>query len=341
MTGPALAPARRRCGSRGNADTMQMDRQTLPGAPENERASTKTPQREGTNDAICQSRHREHRRIEIHYNDHGQGKPIVLIHGYPLNGNSWERQERVLLEHGYRCISYDRRGFGQSSQPTSGYDYDTFAADLKALLDHLALDQDVVLAGFSMGTGEVTRYLGTYGSAGVSKAALLGVIPPFLLQTDDNPKGVPGEVFEGIKEAIVADRYAYFDDFFANFYNTDVLGAGADRRAQRCGRASTSPPARRPTHLCLRRHLADRLPRRPAQDRRADTGRPRHRGPDPALRGDGGAAPRRELIADLTVVEVENGPHNIGWTHPDETNAAMLAFLSGTPEPTSRPHPRR
>src|ERR1700710_1304011 len=161
--------------------------------------------------------------IEIHYEDHGSGQPVVLIHGYPLNGNSWERQERELLAAGYRCISYDRRGFGQSSQPTTGYDYDTFTADLKALLDNLALDEDVVLAGFSMGNGEVTRYFGTYGSAGVSKAALFGVIPPFLLQTDDNPQGVPGEVFEGIKAAIVADRYAYFDDFFANFYNTDVL----------------------------------------------------------------------------------------------------------------------
>src|SRR6201988_2283364 len=141
--------------------------------------------------------------IEIHYEDHGSGKPIVLIHGYPLDGNSWERQERVLLPAGYRCISYDRRGFGQSSQPTSGYDYDTFAADLKALLDHLALDQDVVLVGFSMGTGEVTRYLGKYGWGGVAKAALFGVIPPFLLQTEDNPKGVPGAVFEDIKHAIV------------------------------------------------------------------------------------------------------------------------------------------
>src|SRR6202043_1346351 len=145
--------------------------------------------------------------IEIHYNDHGSGKPIVLIHGYPLNGNSWERQERVLLESGYRCISYDRRGFGQSSQPTTGYDYDTFAADLKALLDHLALDQDVVLAGFSMGTGEGTRYLGNYGAAGVSKAALFGVIPPFLLQTDANPKGVSADVFDGIKQTVLADRY--------------------------------------------------------------------------------------------------------------------------------------
>ncbi len=161
--------------------------------------------------------------IEIHYNDHGTGKPIVLIHGYPLDGNSWERQERVLLANGYRCISYDRRGFGQSSQPTCGYDYNTFAGDLKALLDHLALEEDVALAGFSMGTGEVTRYLGAYGPAGVSKAILLGAIPPFLLQTEDNTKGVPGSVFEDIKRAIVADRYAYFDDFFANFYNTNVL----------------------------------------------------------------------------------------------------------------------
>src|ERR1700735_2257468 len=161
--------------------------------------------------------------IEIHYEDHGSGRPVVLIHGYPLNGNSWERQERVLLADGNRCISYDRRGLGQSRQTRSGYAYGAFASDLKALLDHLALDQDVVLAGFSMGTGEVVRYLGTYGSAGVSKAILLGVIPPFLLQTEDNPKGAPDSVFEDIKQAIVADRYAYFDDFFANFYNTDVL----------------------------------------------------------------------------------------------------------------------
>src|SRR6266513_485949 len=141
--------------------------------------------------------------IEIHYRDHGSGRPAVLIHGYPLDGNSWERQERVLLAEGYRVITYDRRGFGRSSQPTVGYDYDTFAADLKSLLDHLALDQDVVLAGFSMGTGEVVRYLGTYGSAGVSKAVLIASIPPFLLKTEDNLQGVPEEVFEGIKEAIV------------------------------------------------------------------------------------------------------------------------------------------
>ena len=196
--------------------------------------------------------------IRIHFNDHGSGRPIVLIHGYPLDGNSWERQERVLLEAGYRCISYDRRGFGSSSQPSTGYDYDTFAADLKALLDHLALGEDVVLAGFSMGTGEVTRYLGTYGSAGVSKAALFGVIPPFLLKTDDNPQGVPGEVFDGIKAAIVADRYAYFDDFFANFYNTDVLAperiGDAALRASFQVAAGAGPHA---TYACVDSWLTD------------------------------------------------------------------------------------
>src|ERR1700743_599900 len=161
--------------------------------------------------------------IEIHYRDHGSGKPIVLIHGYPLDGNSWERQERVLRENGYPRVRYERPGFGRSSQPTTGFDYDTFAADLKALLDHLALDQDVVLCGFSMGTGEVTRYLANYGSDGISKVAMLGVVPPFLLQTDDNEKGVPGEVFDGIKATAKKDRYLWFEEFFKNFFNTDEL----------------------------------------------------------------------------------------------------------------------
>src|SRR6185295_19159376 len=148
------------------------------------------------------------------------GDPIVLIHGYPLNGSSWERQERELLAHGYQVISYDRRGFGGSSRPTVGYDYDTFAADLHALIEHLDLT-DAVLPGFSMGSGEVTRYLSTYGSKRVRKAALFGSIPPFLLKSDDNPEGVDGEVFEAIQAAIVMDRYAYFEDFLNDFYNVD------------------------------------------------------------------------------------------------------------------------
>src|SRR5712672_2601545 len=161
--------------------------------------------------------------VNLHYEDHGSGNPVVLIHGYPLSGTSWERQAAALLKSGHRVVSYDRRGFGKSSQPTVGYDYDTFAADLNALLEHLDLS-DVVLVGFSMGTGEVTRYLGTCGSKRVRKAALLGTIPPFVLKTADNPEGVDGQVFEGIKAAIVKDRYAYFEDFLNNFNNVDVLG---------------------------------------------------------------------------------------------------------------------
>jgi non-heme chloroperoxidase len=267
--------------------------------------------------------------IKIHYNDHGAGQPIVLIHGYPLDGNSWERQERVLLAAGYRCISYDRRGFGRSSQPTTGYDYDTFASDLKALLDHLALDQDIVLAGFSMGTGEVTRYLGRYGSAGVSKAAMFGVIPPFLLQTPENPKGVPGSVFEGIKQAIVADRYAYFDDFFANFYNTDVLApdriGDAALRASFQVAAGSGPHA---TYHCVDTWLTDFRDDLPKIDVPTLVV---HGTADRILPFESTAARLRDeqLIANLTVVEVADGPHNIGWTHPDEVNAALLDFLGG------------
>jgi non-heme chloroperoxidase len=267
--------------------------------------------------------------IEIHYRDHGSGKPIVLIHGYPLDGNSWERQEWALLQAGYRCISYDRRGFGKSSQPTTGYDYDTFAADTKAVLDHLALGEDVVLAGFSMGTGEVTRYLGRYGSSGVSKAALFGVIPPFLLQTDDNPKGVPGDVFEGIKQQVLADRYKWFDDFFANFYNTDVLAperiGDAALRASFQVAAGASPYA---SYACVDTWLTDFRADLPKIDVPTLVV---HGTADRILPFESTAARLRDekLIADLRFVEIPNGPHNVGWTFPDECNKALLDFLNG------------
>jgi non-heme chloroperoxidase len=265
--------------------------------------------------------------IELHYNDHGAGKPIVLIHGYPLDGNSWEGQERVLLANGYRCISYDRRGFGRSSQPSTGYDYDTFAADLKALLDHLALDQDVVLAGFSMGTGEVTRYLGTYGSAGISKAVLIGSIPPYLLQADDNPQGVPKDVFDGIKQAIVADRYAFFDSFLSNLYSTDV--SMPDRVSEAALRASSQVAAAcgpYATYACIDTWVTDFRSDLPKIDIPVLAV---HGTADRVLPFEVTAARLRDesLIADLTVVEIADGPHNVGWTHPDEVNSALLSFL--------------
>jgi non-heme chloroperoxidase len=284
--------------------------------------------------------------IEIYYEDHGSGLPVVLIHGYPLNSDSWERQERALLGAGYRVIRYDRRGFGNSSRPTIGYDYDTFASDLNALLERLGLD-DVVLAGFSMGTGEVTRYLGTYGSDRVRRAVLFGAIPPFLLKTDDNPEGVDGQVFEGIKAAVLADRYAYFKDFLDNFYNVDKLAP--ERISKQAWRASfnvaagASPYA---SYACVDTWLTD------FRDDVAKIDVPMlvlHGTEDRILPFEATAKRLPDLVPNLKLIPVEGGPHNIGWTHPDECNKALLDFLAedrpdqrpdsavGVPTPTARP----
>jgi len=185
--------------------------------------------------------------LELYYEDHGSGDPVVLIHGYPLSGSSWEKHLPVLLESGHRVITYDRRGFGKSSQPTTGYNYDTFAEDLHKLVTHLKL-RNFALVGFSMGGGEVVRYIGKYGSKDVSKAVIIGGVPPFLLKTEDNQEGVDGSVFEGIQKAVAADRYAFFSEFFKNFYNTDVLlGKRISEQAVQASwnvAASASPTAR-------------------------------------------------------------------------------------------------
>ncbi|GII59215.1 arylesterase [Planotetraspora thailandica] len=263
--------------------------------------------------------------IEIHYEDHGSGQPVVLIHGYPLNGASWEKQERVLLAAGYRVITYDRRGFGKSSQPTVGYDYDTFAADLDKLLTHLDLT-DVVLVGFSMGSGEVTRYLGTYGSSRVSKAVLMAAIPPFLLKTDDNPEGVDGSVFEGIKAAVVQDRPAYLKNFLDNFYNVDVLGG--TRISEQAWQNSfavaigASPYA---AHACVDAWLTDFRGDLPKFDVPTLL---IHGNADRILPYEATAARLPKLIKDLTFVTIEGGPHNIAWTHADEVNSELLGFLA-------------
>jgi non-heme chloroperoxidase len=222
--------------------------------------------------------------IDLYYEDHGEGQPVVLIHGFPLNGASWEKQTAALLDAGHRVIAYDRRGFGKSSQPTVGYDYDTFTADLNTLMETLDL-RDAVLVGFSMGTGEVTHYLGTYGSDRVSKAVLFGAIPPFLLKTDDNPEGVPGEVFEGLKKAIREDRPAYQKSFLDDFNNVDKFMGS--RISEQAWQAEFNVAVGASAIGTLRRHLADRLPRRPAEDRRPRAAHARYGGPDPSHRRDG------------------------------------------------------
>jgi non-heme chloroperoxidase len=273
--------------------------------------------------------------IELHYNDHGTGTPVVLIHGYPLDGNSWERQERALLEHGYRCITYDRRGFGDSSQPTVGYDYDTFAADLKALLDHLALDGEAVLVGFSMGTGEVTRYLGTYGSAGIGRAVLIGSIPPYILQTDDNPQGVPRDAFEGFKQAAAGDRYAFLDAFVGNLYAGALEPERVSAPALLANHLVAFKSSPYSTYASIDTWLTDFRGDLPRIDIPVLA---IHGTADQVLPIDKTARRLRDerLIADLTVVEIDGGPHNVCWTHPDEVNAALLSFL-GSPVEDGRP----
>jgi non-heme chloroperoxidase len=262
--------------------------------------------------------------IDLHYEDHGLGKPVVLIHGYPLSGASWEKQTSALLAAGHRVITYDRRGFGKSSQPTGGYNYDTFAEDLHKVVTQLEL-RDFALVGFSMGGGEVARYIGKYGTKGVSKAIFIASVPPFLLKTQDNPEGVDGSVFEGIQKAVAADRYAFFTEFFKNFYNTDVLlGKRVSEAAVQAswnvaaGASATASFACVPTwHEDFRKDLT-----------RVDV-------PALVIHGDAdrivpiSAAGLRtaKLIKGSRLAVVKDGPHCITWTHAEEVNRELLTFL--------------
>src|SRR5262245_6546075 len=162
--------------------------------------------------------HDESGPIDLYYEDHGTGRPVALVHGWPLSAASWEKQVVALLSAGYRVVRYDRRGFGKSSKPATGYGYDTLADDLYRLLSHLDL-YDVTLVGFAMGTGELARYLGAYGAKRIRSVAFLASLPPFLLKTPDNPGGLDGSVFEAIKQGLTADRAAYLSTFFTDFYN--------------------------------------------------------------------------------------------------------------------------
>jgi non-heme chloroperoxidase len=264
--------------------------------------------------------------IELYYEDHGTGQPVVLIHGYPLDGHSWERQTAALIEAGYRVITYDRRGFGRSSKVMTGNDYDTYAADLDVLLRTLDL-RDVVLVGFSMGSGEVARYLGTHGSDRVAKAAFLGSLQPFLLQTDDNPNGVPQDVFDGIQAAARGDRYAWFETFFADFFNTDEnLGSRLTEAALRAnwvtaiGSAPASAYAVVPTWVTDFRADVDKIDV-PALIL--------HGTADRILPIDATARAFHQRLPQATYVEIDGAPHGLLLTHAEEVNNALLSFLSG------------
>lgn len=263
--------------------------------------------------------------IEIHYEDHGSGQPVVLIHGYPLDGDSWEKQTAALLTAGYRVITYDRRGFGRSSRPTVGYDYDTFAGDLHTLLETLDLN-DAVLVGFSMGTGEVGRYLGTHGSRRVAKAAFLASLEPYLLKTDDNPTGVDGSVFSGILEAVTKDRYAYFTEFYEAFYNLDEhLGSRISEEVVRASWNTAAGASPHASAACVPTWTTDFRADLPRIDVPALI---LHGTADRILPIEATGHPFREALPQADYVEIEGAPHGLLWTHAEEVNDALLAFLA-------------
>jgi pimeloyl-ACP methyl ester carboxylesterase len=263
--------------------------------------------------------------IEIYFEDHGSGSPVVLIHGWPLNGDAWEKQVAALLAAGHRVITYDRRGFGRSSKPGVGYNYDTFSADLDALLRALNLT-GVSLVGHSMGTGEITRYIGKYGTARLNKAVLIGTLGPYLVKTADNPEGVDQEVFEGIKAGLRADRPATVREFLKNFYS--VGGADGERVSERVVEANwvvaigASPIG---TVACVDAWIEDFR-----EDlRRNDI-------PTLIIHGDddrilpAGVTSRRQakLIKDVQVIEIEGGSHGITWTRANEISEELVKFLA-------------
>ncbi|MFZ0183268.1 MAG: alpha/beta hydrolase [Nitrosotalea sp.] len=263
--------------------------------------------------------------IDLYYEDHGSGKPVVLIHGYPLNGASWEKQIPILLDAGFRVITYDRRGFGNSSKPTIGYNYDTFTEDLHKIVKHLGL-HDFSLVGFSMGGGEIARYFGKYGSKGVKNVVFIASVPPFLLKTQDNPEGVDQAVFDGIQKAVASDRYTFFTEFFKNFFNTDLLMGKkvSEQAVQACWNVAASASATAsyacvPTwHEDFRKDLL-----------RIDV-------PTLVIHGDAdrivplsaSGAKTAKIVKDARLVIVKDGPHCISWTHADEVNSALLDFLN-------------
>jgi pimeloyl-ACP methyl ester carboxylesterase len=263
--------------------------------------------------------------IRIHYEDIGSGKPIVLVHGFPLSGRSWERQIPALLQAGYRVITYDRRGFGDSSQPSFGYDYDTFAQDLHLLITELDL-RDIVLGGMSMGGGEVARYLGTYGSERVSAAMIISGVPPFLLKTPETPHGVDQSVFDGIQAAIAKDRLAYLTEFLAAFFNTDeLLGKRVSEEAVRDNwnvAAGASPIG---TWSCPPTWHTD------FRDDLKHIDVPTlvmHGDADRILPIEGTGERTHEAIKGSRYVVVEGAPHGLLWTHADEVNRGLLEFLA-------------
>lgn len=269
--------------------------------------------------------------VELYFEDHGAGSPVVLIHGWPLSGRSWEKQVPALVEAGFRAITYDRRGFGQSSQPWGGYDYDTLAGDLYALVEHLDL-RDAALVGFSMGGGEVVRYLSTYGTERVSRAVLAAAVPPYLYKSEDNPEGgLDDATIEQFREGVKGDRLAFLDDFTKMFFSPGglkglVTGLVSEpfRLYNRDIAAFASPKG---TLDCI-----DAFAR---TDFRGDLKKLRvptlviHGDSDSTVPFEVSGKRSHEAITGSRLALIKGGPHGLNATHAEQFNAALLDFLKG------------
>jgi len=262
--------------------------------------------------------------VELYYEDHGSGSPVVLIHGFPLSGRAWERQERALIAAGHRVITYDRRGFGKSSQPAAGYDYDTFAADLDNLVCALDL-RGFDIAGHSMGGGEIARYLGTFGTERARRAAIISGVPPYLLKTPETPHGVPQEVFDQIEAALTTDRFAYFTEWNKSFFNLDeTLGSRISTEAVRdAWRTAVGASPAGTLASVATWHT----------DFRADLARidipvlVMHGTADRILPIEACGPRTHELVRGSEYVAIEGASHGLCWTHADEVNAELLRFF--------------
>ena len=262
--------------------------------------------------------------IELYYEDHGSGMPVVLIHGYPLSSRAWDKQVPALLEDGRRVITYDRRGFGKSSQPATGYNFDTFAADLHMIMDILDL-RDATLVGHSMGTGEVTRYLGSYGSQRVARGVLVSPIPPYLLQASDNPEGLPASMFDGFMQNARQDDPAWMKGFLDNFYNIDKFRGTlvSDQAYQASWNLAVSASATAAV-ACIPTLETDFR----ADLRKIDV-------PVLVVQGDADQAVPFDktgkrvppFVKDVELVTISGGPHAIPWTHAEQVNTALLQFI--------------
>jgi len=263
--------------------------------------------------------------IELYYEDHGKGSPVVLIHGWPLSGASWEKQAAALIAAGHRVITYDRRGFGRSSKTGVGYNYDTFAADLDKLLKKLKLKK-VDLVGFSMGTGEVTRYIGKYGSKRVRRAVLIGTLGPYLVKATDNSEGVDAKVFEDIKAAIRADRPAFLMEFLRNFYNYDVTGGTlvSERVLEDNWNVAVGASAIG-TVACVDCWIEDF--RKDIKKNNVPT-LILHGDADRILPADAASRRQAKMIKKVKFVELPGGPHGVLWTHADQINSELVSFLA-------------